>query len=171
MSVLETDRLRLVRLAAEHAHFMLALLNDADFLRNIGDRGVRTLAEAQRYIRRGPCASYRRHGFGLWLVERACDGEALGICGLLRRDTLADVDLGFAFAAAHRRQGYALESARGVMAYARGALALGRVVAIVKPDNEASVKLLTRLGFAFERMLPATDDKPSLCLYASPPRQ
>ena len=128
---------------------------------------MRTLAEARRYIRRGPGESYRQHGFGLWLVERTADSAPLGICGLLRRETLDDVDLGFAFAAEHRRQGYAMEAARGVMTHARGPLFLGRIVAIVLAENVASVRLLTRLGFGFEGMIESVGDGEPLCLYAS----
>lgn len=149
-TVLETGRLRLRELDAGDGPFLVELLNDPDFLHHIGDRGVRTVADAERYVADGPAASYRRYGFGLWRVELRGDGTSIGICGLLKRDVLKDVDLGFAFLPAFRRQGYALEAARGTLEHARGKLGLRRIVAIVSPGNEPSTRLLGKLGFTGE---------------------
>ena len=110
--VLETDRLILRQLSIEDDAFILELVNDPLWLRFIGDRGVRTLDEARNYILKGPVAMYERAGFGLYLVERKIDGVPMGICGLIKRDVLDDVDLGFAFLPEYRGQGYATESAR-----------------------------------------------------------
>ena len=97
IKILETDRLILRRLSVEDAAFILELVNDPLWLRFIGDRGVRTLDEARAYILNGPVAMYERAGFGLYLVERKIDSTSLGMCGLIKRDGLDDVDLGFAF--------------------------------------------------------------------------
>ena len=137
----------------DDAPFMLTLLNDPSFIRNIGDRGVRTVADARRYIQNGPRASYARHGFGLWLVELIGDGEPVGICGLLKRDILEDVDIGFAFLPAYQARGFGYESARAVLDYARDVLALRRVVAIVSAGNDVSARLLEKLGMRFEGMI------------------
>ena len=122
-------------MTAADAPFILELVNDPDFLRHIGDRGVRTLDDAVAYIANGPLASYARHGFGLYRVSLADTAVPIGIAGILRRESLDDPDIGFAFLPAYRRQGFALEAARAVMDHAQRDLGLGRVVAIVSPDN------------------------------------
>lgn len=152
-AVLTTERLRLRHLTTADTAFVLELLNDAAFVANIGDRNVRTAEDAVAYVENGPGASYRHNGFGLYLVETADGAVPTGICGLVKRDTLPDVDIGFAFLPAYRSKGYALEAARAVVGEARDRVGLRRVVAIVKPGNVASGRLLTKLGFAFERMI------------------
>ncbi len=162
---LDTPRLRLRPITAGDAAFLLGLLNEPAFLRQIGDRGVRDHADAERYIANGPVASYQRHGFGLLLIERKSDGAALGIAGLLKREHLDDVDLGYALSADACGQGYAGEAARAVLEQARTVRGLARLVAIVMPDNSASLRLLRRLGFAYERTLPAEPGQPVLHLH------
>jgi RimJ/RimL family protein N-acetyltransferase len=165
--VLETARLSLRRLSAEDAGFIAKLLNDPSFLRSIGDRGVRTTAHARQYIKDGPVAMYRRFGFGLFLVELKDGRVPIGICGLLKRDALEDVDVGFAFLPQYWRRGYALESASAVLEYGRRTHHLTRVAAITSPDNEASISLLDKLGFRFERTVRLPDDGAELRLYAT----
>ena len=165
MIVLETDRLVLRELLPGDAPFVLELLNEPSFLQYIGDRGVRTIDDAVHYIAAGPAESYATNGFGLYLVERRADGEPLGMCGLLKRDTLPDVDLGFAYRPAHWGKGYALEAALATIAYARETLGLPRLAAITSPDNEASMKLLARLGFAAEGLVRLTDDADEVRLF------
>ena len=157
MTVCETRRLRLRHLTSHDAAFILELLNDPEFIRNIGDRGVRSLEDAQRYIQSGPVAGYQKSGFGLYLVELKEDGTPIGICGLLKRDYLEDVDVGFAVHPAFRHQGYAFEAAEAVIRHGREVLGLQRIVAIVSPDNHASIKLLRRLGLQYERNVRASD--------------
>lgn len=147
MSVLQTARLSLHEFTTDDAEFVRGLLNDPSFLRFIGDRHVRTLDDARRYLVAGPIASYARHGFGLYLVRLRASATPIGMCGLLKRDTLDDVDVGFAFMPEFRGQGYAREAASAVMDLARTAHGLSRVVAIVSPDNVASIALLRSLGF------------------------
>jgi len=166
LSVLETERLTLQRLSARDAAFIVELLNEPSFLRYIGDKGVRSEADACRYLEAGPMASYERHGFGLYRVERREGGEPMGMCGLLKRDWLPDVDLGFAFLPRFRARGYALEAASGVLAHARNALGLTRVVAITSPDNAPSIRLLEKLGFRFERMARASEKEAEVRLFA-----
>jgi len=153
MIVLETERLCLRQLGEEDAPFMLGLLNEPSFIENIGDRGVRTVEGARQYIVSGAIASYEQHGFGLYMVELKGVAAPIGICGLVKRPFLQDADIGFALRPQFWSQGYALESAAAVMAYARDQLGIERVVAIVSPGNESSIKLLRRLGLEFERML------------------
>jgi len=163
---LETERLVLRRLSRGDAPFLLELLNEPSFLRYIGDKGVRTEADARRYVETGPLASYERFGFGLLRVELKESGEPIGMCGLLKRDALPDVDVGFAFLPRFWSKGYAFESASAVLAHARDALGLRRVLAITSPDNEASIRLLGKLGFRFERMARVPEDGPEVRLFA-----
>jgi RimJ/RimL family protein N-acetyltransferase len=164
--VLETERLTLRRIGVSDAGFILDLLNEPSFLRHIGDKGVRTEGDARRYIQDGPLASYERFGFGLLLVERKDDGEPIGICGLLKREWLEDVDLGFALPPRFWGAGYALEAASAVLAHAREQLGLRRIVAITSLDNEPSIRLLAKLAFRFERVARFTPDGPELRLFA-----
>jgi RimJ/RimL family protein N-acetyltransferase len=149
--IAETERLRLRPFRESDAPLILELLNDPGWLRFIGDRNVRSLEDARGYLRKLDEA-YARHGFGLYRVERASDGEPLGMCGLVKRDTLDDPDLGFAFLARHRGSGYAEEAARATLRHAARDLGLGRLAAVATPDNERSARLLAKLGFARERM-------------------
>ncbi len=170
VNVLETERLTLRRLHTGDAAFILELLNDPSFIHNIGDKGVRTIDDAVRYILQGPVESYERHGFGLWLVElKDAEGARtpVGICGLVKRDTLPDADIGYAFLPRFHRRGYAFESAAAVMNYARGALGLGRVLAITNPDNAGSIRVLEKLGLSYERRLRLSKDAPEIMLFAS----
>ena len=158
MSVLSTPRLTLRELTPEDAAFILKLVNEPAWLLYIGDRGIRNPADAEAYIRKGPLASYAQHGFGLWLVVRQEDGVAMGICGLIKRDTLPDVDIGFAFLSRFHRQGYAYEAATATLAYGRERLGLKRIIAITAPANAASINLLEKLGLRFEKMHQPTPD-------------
>jgi RimJ/RimL family protein N-acetyltransferase len=166
VNVLETERLNLRRLTGDDAEFILELLNDPAFITNIGDRGVRTVAAARRYISERFVASYEQHGFGLYLVELKETCAPAGICGLVKRDTLADVDIGFAFVPRYWSKGYALESAAAVTAYAFEVLGLKRLVAITNPSNAGSIKVLEKLGLKYERMLRLSDDTPEIRLHA-----
>ncbi len=164
--VIETERLVLSRLSMQDAAFMLELVNDPAWIRYIGDRGIRTLDDAAEYIRQGPLAMYAAYGYGLLRVARRGGGEAIGICGLLQRDFLEDVDLGFALLARFRGRGYALEAARAVVSDARKTLGLARLVAITAQGNEGSSKILERLGFGFERMVAYPGEADPLRLFS-----
>ena len=165
--VAETARLAIRRLAMEDAEFILDLLNQPSFLKYIGDKGVRTLEDARAYLANGPRHSYERFGFGLYRVSLKADDTAIGICGLVKREALDDVDVGFAFLPDFWSKGYAFEAASAVLAHARRDLGLGRLVAIVSPDNDPSIRLLERLGLRFERMVRLSDDAPEIKLFAS----
>lgn len=153
----------------DDGQFILELLNDPSFLRFIGDKGVRTVEDARQYILAGPMDSYDREGFGLWLVELNGSTTPVGICGLLRRETLKDVDIGFAFLPEYRSKGYAFESAAAVMKYARAILGLGRIVAIADDQNTGSHRVLAKIGMTFDRMIRLSDDEPEIRLLASDP--
>jgi RimJ/RimL family protein N-acetyltransferase/protein tyrosine phosphatase (PTP) superfamily phosphohydrolase (DUF442 family) len=163
----ESRRLRLRQVTGNDAHFIRRLVNEPSWLKYIGDRGVHTLDDARRYIADGPQRSYAANGFGLYLVELKEDSEPLGMCGLLRRDTLPDVDIGFALVPEHWGRGYAYEAAAATLRFAREVLRLPRVVAITRPDNGPSNRLLERLGLRFERTLTLGDNPDVLNYYGT----
>jgi len=140
--------------------FTLRLLNEPSFLQNIGDKGVRTLDDANQYLLTGPIASYDKNGFGLYLVQLKDSSVPIGMCGLIKRDTLPDVDIGFALVPEYWNHGYAIEAAAGVAAYAHNELGIDRIVAIANPENEPSARVLNKLGLAFERLIDLGDGKP-----------
>jgi ribosomal-protein-alanine N-acetyltransferase len=162
---LRTSRLNIRPFALEDAAFIVRLLNEPSFIEHIADRGVRTIADAERYLMGGPLASYDAHGFGLCMVELRADGrlgdgrsgdgptavvEPVGMCGLLKRDSMPHPDLGYAFLPNHCGQGLAREAATAVVEHARVALRLPRVLAVVGPGNTRSIRLLEMLGFRRE---------------------
>jgi len=166
MNVIQTERLVLRQLDLNDAAFVLELLNEPAFLRFIGDKGVKTLDGARDYMLKGPIDSYGRHGFGLYA---ACllDGTPIGICGLVKRDGLADVDVGFAFLSRHCAKGYAVESASAVLIHARQVLRLPRIVAITSPENWGSIAVLEKIGLRFEGMIRLAEHGPELKLFGS----
>jgi ribosomal-protein-alanine N-acetyltransferase len=150
MQILETERLVLRRFTLEDAVFILELVNETGWKKYIGDRGINSLDDARKYIETVPLASYAKHGFGLWAVEQKDDGSLVGMCGLIKRDTLDDVDIGFALLSQFEGRGYAREAANATLAYARDQLGLRRVVAITTDDNDRSGILLESAGMSYE---------------------
>ena len=164
---LETERLLLRDIRVDDAPFMLELLTEPSFIHFIGDKGVRTLEDTRQYILDGPIDSYEKHGLGMYLVVLKETGEATGISGLVKRDTLEDVDVGFAFLPRFWSRGYAYESTAAVMRFARETLGLGRILGITAPDNDSSIRLLERVGLKFDRMIRLTEDEPEIKLFVS----
>lgn len=163
--ILEMERLSLRKLSADDAGFILRLLNEPSFLQNIGDKGVRTLEDARHYIVTGPMASYEKFSFGLFLVQEKASDEPIGICGLLKRAELNDVDLGYALLPEFCNKGYAVESASGVMRLAKETFGLNRVVAITSPNNQSSIRVLEKIGFEFVGMIQLSPDSNELKLF------
>jgi ribosomal-protein-alanine N-acetyltransferase len=178
MSVIQTARVSLRELGFGDADFILELLNEAGFIRYIGDKGVRSLPDARDYILQGPMDSYARNGFGLYAVcsrDAAATGMAvgtpLGICGLVKRDGLNGPDIGFAFLSRFWSKGYAVESAAAVLKHAKQVLHLGRIVAITSPDNVQSIAVLEKIGLKFERTIRLVEHAPELKLFGLPPEK
>ena len=169
MTVIESERLVLREFHLDDAEFILELLNEAAFLRFIGDKGVRTLADARDYLLKGPIESYRRFGFGLYRVSLREDGTPIGMCGLVKREGLADVDVGFALQSRYWSRGYAVEAAAAVLDHGKRILNLGRIVAIANPDNQASIAVLEKIGLSFERMVRLSADAGELKLFGPAP--
>ncbi|MED2935519.1 GNAT family N-acetyltransferase [Bacillus wiedmannii] len=153
MIVLETERLVLRWFDIKDAPFILELVNDPAWIQFIGDKRIKDLEDAKKYILNGPVDMYNKMGFGLYLVERKEDLTPLGMCGLIKRDSLEDVDIGFAFLEKFRSNGYGFESASAVIEYGVQKLELKRIVAITTIDNINSGKLLEKIGFQFEEII------------------
>lgn len=165
MNILETERLLLRTVEVEDAPFYLNLVNDPAFIANIGDRGIRNLASARDAITNGPVKMQATLGHSIYLVQLKASGVAVGMSGLIKRDTLADVDIGYAFLPPYRGQGYALEAARAVVEYARTTMVLPRLVAITSPENNASNALLEKIGMRFDKMVYLTPEDTGTRLY------
>lgn len=165
MTGLETERLFLRRFTVDDAQFILTLLNEPSFIRYIGDKKVRNVEDARQYILNGPVASYERHDFGLGLVELKESHTPIGMCGLIKRDELSDPDIGFAFLPSFWNKGFAFEAATAVLQDARERLQLERILAITSLDNDASIELLERLGFRFEKVINLSADREQVRLY------
>ena len=161
-TLLQTENLIIRKLRVEDAPFIFELVNMPSWLQYIGDRGVRTVRDAEQYIINGPMTSYEKFGFGLYLVALKDTLEPIGMCGLLKRDTLEHPDIGFAFLQKFTGRGYAFESAAEVLAYGKNVLGLTRILAITTKDNSSSIKLLGRLGFEFEKHIMINADELNL---------
>jgi RimJ/RimL family protein N-acetyltransferase len=166
MKILETERLIVRHLNEADAEFIFELVNEPAWIQNIGNKGVRTIEDAGAYILNGPAASYSKFGFGLFLVELKESNVSIGICGLIKRESLEDVDIGFAFLERFWSRGYAVESALAVMDYARETHGLDRVVAITNPANQGSIKVLEKVGLKFERMIRMPGEEREIKLFA-----
>ena len=164
--VLKTNRLIIRHMSVADSAFMLELLNDQSWLRFIGDRGVKTIEDAQNYILNGPVEMYARLGFGFYILEMKESGCLIGICGLAKREYLDEVDIGFALLPQHLGKNYAFEAANAVLDYAKNGLHLKRILATTRLDNDSSVKLLEKLGLRFEHMIMHPDGDRDLKLYA-----
>src|SRR5262245_16393466 len=163
--VAETPRLVLRRLTLDDAEFILRLLNEPSFLEFIGDKGVRTLEDACNYLLTGPIATYQAFGFGLYHTRLKHDDTPIGMCGLVRREALRDADIGFAFFPEFWSKGYAIEAAAPVLEHAGRVLGLTRIVGIAKPENEASIRLLRKLGMKYEGRVRVMPEGPEDVLY------
>ena len=149
VTVIETPRLRLRTASVDDAAFFLGLVNEPTWLATIGDRQIHTVDAARAALETGPIAQQQELGYSFYIVEHRGDGVAIGMCGLIKRDVLPDTDIGYAMSPRYWGQGYAYEAAAAVVAHARGALGLPRLMAITAPDNDASIQLLGKLGMRF----------------------
>jgi RimJ/RimL family protein N-acetyltransferase len=144
--------------SAGDAEFIFRLLNSPKFIKYIGDRGVRSVDGARDFIENRYRQSYRDHGFGLYTVELKSNKEPVGMCGFVRRETLPEPDIGFAFLPEHEGMGYGVESASAALKYGLEKLRFTKVLAITTPDNAASGKLLEKLGFEFDQLIENGDE-------------
>ncbi|WP_438482069.1 GNAT family N-acetyltransferase [Oleiharenicola lentus] len=161
-----TERLQLNEFTAADAAFVVTLLNEPLWHRFIGDRGIRTVEDAVSYLQKGPIASYAKNGFGLWAVRLKNSQTPIGMCGLIKRDTLEDIDVGFAFLEKHSGHGYATEAASAVLHYGWTHAGLKRIVAITDSQNDASIRVLEKIGLRFEKNIALPSDGKIGNLYA-----
>lgn len=166
VTILETERLVLREIEEDDAEFVLDLLNQPSFIKYIGDRGVRNVEQSREFIESRYRKSYSDHGYGLYAVIRKADGTPVGMCGFVRRDSLPDADIGFAFLPQHERQGYGYESASAVMKYGRDVLGFTNVLAITSQDNDVSGRLLEKIGLRFDRLIQLPPDNEVLKLFS-----
>lgn len=167
MKILETERLIIREMdSATDAEFILDLVNQPSFIKYIGDRGVREIEAARKFIESRYRKSYLDHGYGMYSVVLKDDGKPIGACGFVRRDVLPYPDIGFAFLPQYERKGYGFESAAAIMEYGRDKLGFTRVLAITSQNNDASGKLLEKLGFAFDRLFEMPPDGEVLKLFS-----
>lgn len=152
-TILETERLTLREISLTDAKFIHGLMNEPAYLEYIGDKGVKTVADAERFLSNVAIKSYDDNGFGHYIVELKTDGTPIGTSGYVKRDELDDPDIGFAFLPEFRKQGYALESAKAVLAFGIEVLGFRNISAITTQHNERSLQLLIKLGFRFERLI------------------
>lgn len=158
MSIVETNRLTLRQFLSNDAPFIYELFNDPDWLRFIGDRNIHTIDDARHFIENRLMASYKTYGFGFYLVELKETDEPVGLCGLVKRDFLDDVDIGYAFLPKARGKGLAFEATKAVMDYGINTLGLPRIVAITDADNVRSVHLLHKLGLHLQETITHPDN-------------
>lgn len=166
MTVLETERLILRRLTTDDAEFMLELMNEPGFIRYVADRGLRTTADAAAYISEKILPSYTRFGFGFYLLNLKESETAIGICGLVKRDNLENVDVGFSILQRFCGKGYAYEAAAAVMDYGRSVLGLVGIVGVTAPGNLTSIHLLQKLGLKFQRKIHLPGYGPESLLFS-----
>ncbi|MFN8413652.1 MAG: GNAT family N-acetyltransferase [Anaerolineales bacterium] len=167
MNTLETERLHIREFTTDDADFIFELLNDPSFIKNIGDRNIRSVEDAQRYILNGPVTSYAKNGFGLGLVILKSTGESIGMCGLIKRDALENVDIGYAFLPKYWHNGYAVESAMAMKNFAKDVVKLKHLVAIVDPANQDSIRVIEKIGLHFEKMIRLSEDDIELKLFST----
>jgi len=167
MKILETNRLILAELTTADAAFILELVNTPGWLQYIGDRGIKNIQDAENYILHGPMASYAAFGHGLYLVTLKDTTVPVGICGIIKRDTLEDRDIGFAFMPLYTGKGYAYEAASAVLQHANQVLGIQKIVAITLAANSRSVRLLTKLGLLFEKMIRLPGSGQELMLFTN----
>ena len=166
METIESERVRLRPFTLEDGEFVVELLNTEGWIRYIGDRNIKTIAQAKSYLQNGPLKSYERNGFGLSLAELKTDGTPMGMCGLLKRDYLDHADIGFAFLPAYTGKGYAYEIAKEIIRYGFQKLEMEKILAITLPENFSSIKLLEKIGFRCEKNFISPDTSEELSLYS-----
>ena len=168
MNIPTTDRLLITELTTTDAVFILELVDSPGWLEFIGDRGIKTIPDAENYIVNGPMASYQKNGFGLYRLALKQTGISIGICGLIKRDTLDHPDIGFALLPSYTGKGYALEAASVILQYERETLGIKKIAAITLEKNHRSIQLLAKLGLLFEKKIKFEGKKEELMLFSTP---
>jgi len=164
--IVETKRLRIREITVEDAQFVLRLVNEPSFVSNIGDKGLRSLDDAKRFILEGYWTNQERSGYGMFLVELKGGGHSIGGCGLLYRKVLDVTDIGFAFLPEYWNRGFAYEAAEAILDYGHSTLGVNKIVGLTSADNLGSINLLKKLGMDYEKTVKMSDDDPGTVLYS-----
>ena len=156
-----TDRLLLSELESSDKQFVYDLFTDPDCLRFIGDRGIKNLSDAKKYLQDRLIDSYMKYGFGLYKVTLHTDSEPMGVCGLVKREETKPPDIGFAFLPSFRSAGFCTEAAQAVLDWARANNISSEILAYTNPDNHASIRVLEKIGLQKQAIttLPGQDFK------------
>ena len=166
MNLITTDRLLINRITIDDAGFILELMNDKDWIKNIGDKGVRTIEDAQAYIQNRFLKTYIESNYGFYTMNLKNTLQIIGIVGLVDRKGIDNIDIGYGILPEFRGKGYAFEAAKAIYDYGYQELNLEKIVAIVNPDNLPSIKLLSKLGLEFEKMVRLPDEEIEILLYS-----
>lgn len=153
MEILSTERLVISKITLNEASFIRELMNDKDWIQNIGDRGVRTLEDAEAYIKDKFFTSYEKYGYGFYVISLKSTTDRIGTVGLIDREGIEGIEIGYGMLPAFRGKGYALEAAQAIFSYAQNTLGIEKIVAIVNPNNKGSIRLLEKLGLRYEKMV------------------
>ena len=163
--ILETERLLIREFTPGDAPYILEQLTTEEWLRFIGDRKVYDLEAARNYLVNHLIPPYASKGFGFYAVDLKSGGKTIGMCGLVKRDELEDIDIGFAFLPGHFGQGYGYESAKAVLDYAFENLQKERICAITLAENQASIALLKKIGLHYKKQVVFGDEHEELMLF------
>ena len=166
MIITETNRLIISKISIEDAPFFLKLVNTPHWIKYIGDRNLKTIQDAENYLTNGILKSYKEFGFGFYLLQNKSDSEPIGICGLVKRDPLDEVDFGFALLPEFEAQGFGFEASIAILKIAEDIFKIKKILAITLPINSNSIKLLDKLGFNYEKRVKLYEDDEELLLFA-----
>jgi [ribosomal protein S5]-alanine N-acetyltransferase len=165
MTIIDTNRLVIRNITEQDFNFIFRLLNEPSWIKYIGDKGIKTEDDAKNYIQTGPLQMYKDFGFGLFLVTLKENGVPIGLCGLIKRPSLENIDLGYAFLPEYTGKGYAFEATKAVIQYGKEQLSIDKIVAITTIDNLNSEKVLLKLGFSFDSLIKEKNASEELKLF------
>lgn len=166
MIVAETNRLLTTKFTENDATFFYKLANSPNWIRYIGDRGLKTVTDAQLYLKEDTLKSYTEFGFGFYKLQLKENGELIGTSGLVKRDWLEYVDIGFALLPEYEGKGFGFEASEEILKLAKNQFHLNKILAITLPTNKKSVKLIEKLGLVFEKRVKPFEDDEELLLFA-----
>ena len=161
----ETERLIIRPMSPEDKEFIYELYNSPKFIKYIGDRGIRTVSDAEEYIRSRFLPQLERLGFGNYLIITKDGSHKIGGVGIFEREGLDVVDIGFSLLEAYEGKGYAYEAARKVKSIGMDEFGLRKLSAITTKDNFSSQKLIEKLGLRFKKFVTLPDDNEKLMYY------
>jgi len=165
--IAETNRLIISKITLDDAAFFLELVNTPNFIKYIGDRNLKTVEDAKTYLKNGTLKSYEDFGFGFYkLLLKEENNKAIGTCGLVKREQLDNVDIGFAMLPNYEGKGFGYESCIAVLKLAKEQFKLNKVLAITLPTNNNSIKLLEKIGLSYEKRIKPFEDDEELLLFA-----